>query len=84
MAGDVSKAVGDAHEAIRSFEESQRLFRHAGMKNAGVSPVRPWLLTALRRAAETAPDGERRRLLRRARSVARCAGGDAQDACGAR
>ncbi len=67
-------AVGDAHEAIRSFEESQRLFRHAGMKNAGVSPVRPWLLTALRRAAETAPAGERRRLLRRARSVARQAG----------
>jgi tetratricopeptide (TPR) repeat protein len=67
-------AVGDAHEAIRSFEESQRLFRHAGMKNAGVSPVRPWLLTALRRAAETAPEGERRRLLRRARSVARQAG----------
>ena len=44
------------------------------MKNAGVSPVRPWLLTALRRAAETAPAGERRRLLRRARSVARQAG----------
>ena len=67
-------AVKDAEGAIRSFDESQRLFRHAGMKNAGVSPVRPWLLTALRRAAETAPSGERRRLLRRARSVARQAG----------
>jgi hypothetical protein len=67
-------AVDDAEGAIRSFDESQRLFRHAGMKNAGVSPVRPWLLTALRRAAETAPPTTRRRLLRRARSVARQAG----------
>ncbi len=67
-------ASEDAFGAIRSFDESQRLFRHAGMKNAGVSPVRPWLLTALRRAAETAPAGERRPLLRRARSVARQAG----------
>ncbi|HWL91079.1 MAG TPA: AAA family ATPase, partial [Actinomycetota bacterium] len=65
-------AADEAEDAIRSFEESQRLFRHAGMKNAGVSPVRPWLLTALRRAAETAPTvARRRRLLRRARSIAR-------------
>ena len=44
------------------------------MKNAGVSPVRPWLLTALLRAAEATPAVDRRRratLLRRARSVAR-------------
>jgi hypothetical protein len=44
------------------------------MKNAGVGPVRPWLLTALRRAAETTPPADRRRraaLIRRARSVAR-------------
>ena len=67
-------AVDDAEGAIRSFDESQRLFRHAGMKNAGVSPVRPWLLTSLRRQAESAPPAERRRLLRRARSVARQAG----------
>lgn len=68
---------GDAPAAVAAFEESQRLFRHAGMKNAGVSPVRPWLLTALRRAAETTDVDDRRRraaLLRRARSVARQAG----------
>ena len=53
-------AVDDPDGAIRSFDESQRLFRHAGMKNAGVSPVRPWLLTALRRAAESAPPAARR------------------------
>ena len=57
--------------AIAAFDESQRLFRRAGMKNAGVSPVRPWLLTALRRAAEATPEADRRAraaLLRRARS----------------
>ena len=65
---------GDASAAVEAFEESQRRFRQAGMKNAGVSPVRPWLLSALRRAAEAVPTGERRQraaLLRRARSVAR-------------
>jgi tetratricopeptide (TPR) repeat protein len=65
---------GDAGAAIDAFDESQRLFRQAGMKNAGVSPVRPWLLTALRHAAESTPADERRRrttLRRRARSVAR-------------
>jgi tetratricopeptide (TPR) repeat protein len=69
--------AGDASAAVAAFEESQRLFRHAGMKNAGVSPVRPWLLTALRRAAESTPGGDRRgraAILRRARSVARQAG----------
>jgi tetratricopeptide (TPR) repeat protein len=68
--------AGDAGAAIAAFEESQRLFRHAGMKNAGVSPVRPWLLTALRRAAESTRSGDRprRALRRRARSVARQAG----------
>ncbi|MDP9119295.1 MAG: AAA family ATPase, partial [Actinomycetota bacterium] len=65
---------GDARAAVAAFEESHRLFRHAGMKNAGVSPVRPWLLTALRTAAETTHGVDRRRraaLRRRARSVAR-------------
>jgi two-component system sensor kinase len=69
--------AGEAHAAVTAFEESQRLFRQAGMKNAGVSPVRPWLLTALRRAAEATHDADRRgraALLRRARSVARQAG----------
>jgi tetratricopeptide (TPR) repeat protein len=69
--------AGDAGAAVAAFEESQRLFRHAGMKNAGVSPVRPWLLTALRRAVESTPGGDPRRraaILRRARSVARQAG----------
>ncbi len=70
-------SAGDPEGAISAFEESQGLFRRAGMKNAGVSPVRPWLLTALRRAAERVPpdEAERRRdLLRRARSVAAQAG----------
>jgi two-component system sensor kinase len=64
---------GEASAAIETFDESQRLFRQAGMKNAGVSPVRPWLVTALRQAAESTPSDERRRaaLIRRARSVAR-------------
>ena len=66
--------IGDPWAAVQAFEESQRSFRRAGMKNAGVSPVRPWLLTALLRAAEATPAVDRRRratLLRRARSVAR-------------
>jgi tetratricopeptide (TPR) repeat protein len=65
--------TGDPWAAVGAFEESQRLFRRAGMKNAGVSPVRPWLLTALLRAAEATPAADRRRaaLVRRARSVAR-------------
>jgi tetratricopeptide (TPR) repeat protein len=64
----------DPLAAVVAFGESHRLFRQAGMKNAGVSPVRPWLLTSLRRAAETTHVTDRRRraaLLRRARSVAR-------------
>jgi tetratricopeptide (TPR) repeat protein len=66
--------IGDPWAAVEAFEESQRSFRRAGMKNAGVSPVRPWLLTALLRAAEATPAVDRRRraaLLRQARSVAR-------------
>ena len=66
--------IGDPEAAVEAFEESQRSFRRAGMKNAGVSPVRPWLLTALLRAAEATPAVDRRRrtaLLRQARSVAR-------------
>ena len=68
--------TGDAPAAIAAFDECQRLFRLAGMKNAGVSPVRPWLLTALRQAAENTDADRRARaaLLRRARLVARQAG----------
>jgi tetratricopeptide (TPR) repeat protein len=65
---------GEASAAVEAFDESQRLFRQAGMKNAGVSPVRPWLVTALRQAAGSTPAEERQRraaLTRRARSVAR-------------
>ena len=64
--------VDEPSSAVGAFEESQRLFRRAGMKNAGVSPIRPWLLTALLRDAEATPRGDRRQaLVRRARSVAR-------------
>jgi two-component system sensor kinase len=65
--------IDEPTAAVEAFEESQRLFRRAGMKNAGVSPVRPWLLTALLRSAEATPTKDRRRraLVRRARSVAR-------------
>jgi tetratricopeptide (TPR) repeat protein len=65
--------IDEPTAAVEAFEESQRLFRRAGMKNAGVSPVRPWLLTALLRSAEATPTNDRRRraLVRRARSVAR-------------
>ena len=52
-----SWASATRRQRSESFEESQRLFRRAGMKNAGVSPVRPWLLTALLRAAEATPEG---------------------------
>jgi tetratricopeptide (TPR) repeat protein len=65
--------VDEPSEAVGAFAESQRLFRRAGMKNAGVSPVRPWLLTALLRDAEVTPrsDRQRRAVVRRLRSVAR-------------
>jgi two-component system sensor kinase len=65
--------VDEPSAAVGAFEESQRLFRRAGMKNAGVSPVRPWLLTALLRDAEVTPrsDRQRRAVVRRLRSVAR-------------
>ena len=53
--------IDEPSAAVGAFEESQRLFRRAGMKNAGVSPVRPWLLTALLRDAEATPRRDRRR-----------------------
>jgi signal transduction histidine kinase/tetratricopeptide (TPR) repeat protein len=64
----------DPGRARAAFEAGQELFREAGMKNAGVTPIRPWLLTALRREAESTSIVARRRratLLRSASRIAR-------------
>jgi two-component system sensor kinase len=67
---------GDVEEAARAFEKAHLIVRQAGVKNAWVSPLLPWLATALRRQAENStPLAPRRRaeLLRRAEQVARWA-----------
>jgi two-component system sensor kinase len=61
-------------QAAAILEEAQRLVRKAGIRNAWVSPLLPWLATALRRQAERTIDvtpGRRLELLQRALRVAR-------------
>jgi two-component system sensor kinase len=65
---------GDPGAAAQVFGHAQQLVRNAGVKNAWVAPLLPWLATARRRQAELTPDQtpwRRRALLRRARSAAR-------------
>jgi two-component system sensor kinase len=60
--------------AATVLEQGQHLVEAAGVRNAWVAPLLPWLATALRQAAEAATDltpGRRHLLLRRARSAAR-------------
>jgi two-component system sensor kinase len=68
--------AGQPAPAVKLLEEGQNLVRRAGVRNAWVSPLLPWLATALRQAAESAGSvtpAPRRRLLRRAHKVARWA-----------
>jgi PAS domain S-box-containing protein len=61
-------------EAADVLERGQQQVQRAGVRNAWVSPLLPWLATALREAAQTATDvtpWRRRVLLRRAASAAR-------------
>jgi two-component system sensor kinase len=63
-------------EAAEVFERAQKLVWQAGIKNAWVAPLLPWLATALRHQAENATSltpGRRRALMRRARTAARLA-----------
>jgi PAS domain S-box-containing protein len=65
--------AGEPAAAAKLLEEGQRLVQRAGVRNAWVSPLLPWLATALRQAAESAGSvtpGPRQRLLCRARKVA--------------
>jgi two-component system sensor kinase len=65
--------AGQAPEAARILERGYQLVKAAGVRNAWVSPLLPWLATALRQAAASAGDltpGTRRLLLRRAASAA--------------
>ncbi len=60
--------------AAEIFAQAQELVRKAGVKNAWVSPLLPWLATALRLQAQKTPDvtpDRRRALLRQARRAAR-------------
>ena len=66
--------AGQPAEAAAVLERARELVRKAGVKNAWVAPVFPWLATALRQAAEALTDvtpGRRRALLRRAWTATR-------------
>jgi diguanylate cyclase (GGDEF)-like protein len=67
-------AAGQAGEAVDALEEAWRLVKEKGLRQEYVSPVLPWLATALRLEASRTPLSDPRRrgaLLRRARSAAR-------------
>jgi two-component system sensor kinase len=70
-AGQAGERAGEAAEVL---SQAQRQIAKAGVKNAWVAPVLPWLTTALRRRAEEASSRSPRRrrdLLRKARAAAR-------------
>jgi two-component system sensor kinase len=62
--------LGRVEEAAVVFEQSHRLAKKAGIMNAYVRPVLPWLASALRCQAEKTAD-RRKALLKRAWRVAR-------------
>ena len=65
--------AGQADRAVAVFEQAVGLIQSAGVRNAWVSPVFPWLATALRTQAEQTRDvtpGKRSGLLARAWSAA--------------
>jgi diguanylate cyclase (GGDEF)-like protein len=67
-------AGGRAGEAVPVLEEAWRLVQEKGLRQEYVSPVLPWLATALRLEAWRTPlsnPRHRRALLRKARSAAR-------------
>jgi PAS domain S-box-containing protein len=66
--------AGKPAEAAAALEQGQHLVESAGVRNAWVSPLLPWLATALRQAGETASTitpWPRQRLVRRGASVTR-------------
>jgi two-component system sensor kinase len=66
--------VNRPEAAIKVLERAYQSVRRAGVRNAWVSPVLPWLATALRRTVEAGTEitpGARRVLLRRAMLAAR-------------
>jgi PAS domain S-box-containing protein len=66
--------AGRPQEAAEVLAHAHRLAREAGVKNAWVAPLLPWLATALRRQIEQSQDvtpRRRRRLLCQARAAAR-------------
>ncbi|MCI0377328.1 MAG: AAA family ATPase [Gemmataceae bacterium] len=65
---------GRARDAAEVLSQAQRQVAKAGIKNAWVAPVLPWLATCLRKQVEETPaltPGRRQWLIRRALSVAR-------------
>jgi two-component system sensor kinase len=74
-AGVRSMADGRPDEAVEVFLRAKATAESAGIKNAYVAPVFPWLATALRQQAVTAvhdfTPGRREELLRRAQAAAR-------------
>jgi tetratricopeptide (TPR) repeat protein len=66
-------AEGRPLAAAESLDRAQRLVEKAGLRNHLVSPLLPWLATALRQAAEEPgrAGGERKALRRRAEAAAR-------------
>jgi two-component system sensor kinase len=66
--------AGLPDQAIGILEQAQQIAQEAGIGNAWVAPILPWLATALRRAAQQQTGhtpGRRRALLRRAEATAR-------------
>jgi two-component system sensor kinase len=67
-------SVGRADDAVSALEKARREVRKAGVKNAWIAPVLPWLATALREQAnrlEQYTPGTREAIMRRARVVVR-------------
>jgi signal transduction histidine kinase/tetratricopeptide (TPR) repeat protein len=67
-------AAGEPAKAVEVLDEAYRQVHGAGVRNEYVAPILPWLVTALRMAAEESGPyrpGDRQALLRRARRVSR-------------
>src|SRR5262249_16156770 len=61
-------------EAVAVLEQAWQIIRASDVRNAWVSPILPWLATALRRQIETLPDrtpSRNRKRLRQLRAVVR-------------
>jgi signal transduction histidine kinase/tetratricopeptide (TPR) repeat protein/ActR/RegA family two-component response regulator len=70
------RRAGDLAGAVEALEEAARIVRAAGLRQEYISPVQPWLATALRELAQSKPQwdlAERSAVLERGRRAVRSA-----------